>query len=169
MDMDVLWLRKPTDVKNEYLTIDHTEWVVDWSLEDMMENVYSEGYDPNCITCVGPNVLTKFVKEHRTLVNKSGIHLLPVYFHFPYHYFTTVELITRHEAPLEKLYNLSLSSWSIHWFNHATRSSKIDDESVLATAFKMFSLSVSDTKLTLQGPKKYQYNFSNITDQLNQI
>ncbi|CAJ0913062.1 15919_t:CDS:2 [Entrophospora sp. SA101] len=199
MDMDALWIRAPPDTKIQFIGSDASdvssdlEWTLDadgtylapgvmrfrkgWRMfKDIAERAFSPTYTTSCFNCVGPRAITLYVKEHRRILERSGLRILPGRILYPHDYVHIDKLLKPNPTASKELRKLEKSSWSIHLFGKMTNDLLIEDDSVISLLFKKFSLDIphppalltSKGKLDyknrklgyefqLEGPKKYRF------------
>ncbi|KAI7830239.1 galactosyltransferase-domain-containing protein [Gamsiella multidivaricata] len=191
MDMDALWLRAPGDGITEFIGSDvsDTESDLAWTLDEkntylangvmrfrrgramfkhIANNVFTAtNYDSDCFNCGGPKAFTTYVKTHRTSLEKNGLHVLPRAALYPYSWKEVSTALEKTDKAEEKIHQLEERGIGLHLYGKVTSRKEIEEDSVVATARKIWGLGLSSAALghrfsspRLQGPKTLYYHVS---------
>ncbi|ORZ26589.1 galactosyltransferase-domain-containing protein [Lobosporangium transversale] len=190
MDLDALWIRPPGDRITEFIgsDISDTESDRSWTLDaqntylangvmrfrrgrsmfrQIANNVFtSANYDPECFNCGGPKAFTTYVKTHRISLEKNGLQILPRKALYPYSWKEVVAAIQKSDKAEDELLSLEEHGFGLHLFGKVTNKKEIEEGSVVAAAFKIWSLDLFPATSTnhrfnssrLQGPKTLYYH-----------
>ncbi|CAG8439059.1 1096_t:CDS:2 [Acaulospora morrowiae] len=143
---------------------------------EIAELAFSLTYITSCFNCAGPRAITMYIKQHRDILEKHGLTILPGRILYPRNYLSINELFIFDQIASRKLEQIVKSSWTIHLFGKMTNTKSIGKGSVIDLVTKKFTLDlphasaplVSDGKpilqdhkstypFVLEGPKKYQF------------
>ncbi|KAF9576937.1 hypothetical protein EC968_000062 [Mortierella alpina] len=193
MDMDALWIRVPGDSVTEFIGSDVSDAESDrtWTLDH--KNTYlansvmrfqrgrsmfkyiaqhaftSFDYKPDCFDCSGPKAITTYVKTHRLSLEKNGLHILPREALFPYSQKEIAGAFEPSTRAQDDILRIEEHGIGLHLYGKATSNKDIEDGSVIAAAFRIWSLDLSRATAgshsagpRLQGPKLVHYRMADV-------
>ncbi|CAG8443598.1 4218_t:CDS:2 [Funneliformis mosseae] len=173
MDMDVLWIRAPSDTNIEFVGSDVSnvpsdiEWTLDADgtyvapgvmrfrkgrsmFREIMERSFSPTYSPSCFNCVGHRAITMYVKEHRKILERHGFTILPSRILYPRNDDHVGELFRPDHTAQEGLLRIENFSWSIKLFGKMTNNQLIENDSLISLVMNKFSLDIPHSSAPLK-------------------
>ncbi|KAK9768143.1 hypothetical protein K7432_001437 [Basidiobolus ranarum] len=166
MDMDALWLQFPQDTQMEFVGSDTSKVESDkeWTLDDtgkylangvmrfrrgrimfreMMESLFRNEIPADCYNCLGPKVLTSYVRNNRYL-EKYGLNILDSEVLYPVGYLAVDAMFRANRDADTQVQSWSEKTWSLHLFGKMTNSIEIKHGSVVDVIFQNFTLKTMD-------------------------
>ncbi|KAI1317644.1 hypothetical protein EDD11_008072 [Mortierella claussenii] len=183
MDMDALWVRAPGDGMTEFIGSDISDtdsdkaWTLDASntylangvmrfqrgrsmFRHIAESYFTiSNYDPECFNCGGPKAFTTYVKSHRAALENNGLRILKREALYPYNWKEIEAALRSSKNAQEEIQRVEKHGIGLHLYGKVTSKKAIEDNSVVATAVKIWSLDLSSqtSSPTLQGPDILYY------------